>query len=789
MRVRMLDSGRRLDTDRRRATSSAVLRQIVRFGIFVFCLLSARAAFAKTQPTLTVATSGTPSTYGNSVTFTATISSGPTGTVTFYDSGTQIGTGTISSGKATYQTSTLTAGTHSITASWPGNTNYYSVTSSALTQTVNQATPTLTVASSSNPSTYGGSVKFTATISSGPTGTVTFYDGSSSIGTGTISGGKATYTTTGLMAGAHSITASWPGNSNYNSVTSSAITQTVNQGTPSITWGTPAAITYGTALSATQLDATTSPAGAFVYSPTSGTVLNAGSQTLSVTFTPTDTVDYTTASKNVTLTVNKGTPTITVATSGSPSTYGVGVTFTATISSGLTGTVTFHNGGSSIGTGTISGTTATLTTSALTAGSRSITAGWAGSSNYNAVTSSAITQVVNQATPQITWSNPSTIVYGAALGAAQLNATANVPGSFSYSPAAGTVLYPGTQTLSTTFTPGDTTDYISVAATVALTVSGIPGPSIITTIAGNGYQGNSGDGGPAINAEMIWPEGIAVDSGGNIYIPDSTNNVVREVSGSTGIITTIAGTGSQGYSGDGGAATSAELNTPMGVAVDASGNVYIADAGNNRIRKIAVSSGMITTVVGTGAAGYSGDGGAATGAELWDPLGITFDSAGNLYIADTQNSVIREVASSTGIITTVAGNGFPGYSGDGGPATSAQLEFWGPGAIAFDSSGNLYIADTDNQVVRKVTVSSGTISTIAGDGSAGYAGDNGPATSAELNYPVALSVDAAGNVYMTSDYANFVIREVSSTGTITTIAGNGTRGYSPAMEDRQRVQN
>ncbi|MGA8668712.1 MAG: Ig-like domain-containing protein, partial [Terracidiphilus sp.] len=196
-------------------TSSAILRHIIHVGIFVVFLLSTHAAFAKTQPTLSVATSGTPSTYGNSVTFTATISSGPSGTITFYDGSTQIGTGTISSGKATCSTSTLGTGTHSITASWPGNTNYYSVTSSAITQTVNQATPTLTVASSANPSTYGGSVKFTATISSGPSGAVTFYDGSSSIGTGSISGGKATYTTTSLTAGTHSITANWPGSTNY----------------------------------------------------------------------------------------------------------------------------------------------------------------------------------------------------------------------------------------------------------------------------------------------------------------------------------------------------------------------------------------------------------------------------------------------------------------------------------------------------------------------------------------------------------------------------------------------
>ena len=244
---------------------------------------------------------------------------------------------------------------------------------------------------------------------------------------------------------------------------------------------------------------------------------------------------------------------------------------------------------------------------------------------------------------------------------------------------------------------------------------------------------------------------------------------------STGIITTIAGTGTEGYSGDGGQATSAQLNTPMAIALDAAGNVYIADSQNSRIRKITVSTGVITTIAGTGTAGYSGDGGPSTSAQINYPLGVTFDSAGNLYIADTQNNVVREVAASTGIITTVAGNSFSGYSGDGGPATSAQL--WGPESIAFDSSGNLYIADSYNQVIREVNHSSGTISTIAGNRTAGYTGDNGPATSAELNYPYAISVDATGNVYI-SDYANFVIRMVSPTGIITTVAGNGTSGFS-----------
>lgn len=351
----------------------------------------------------------------------------------------------------------------------------------------------------------------------------------------------------------------------------------------------------------------------------------------------------------------------------------------------------------------------------------------------------------------------------------------NVPGTFAYTPASGTILSPGTHTLSVTFTPTDTTDYTTATDTVTLSVPIASSAGIITTIVGNGYDGNSGDGGQAINAEMVFPESIAVDSAGNIYIPDSSNGVVRKVAASTGIITTIAGNGTQGYSGDSGPATSAELNTPMAVAVDASGNVYIADYQNNRIRKVTVSTGVITTVAGTGTSGYTGDGGSPFSAEISYPLGVAFDSTGNLYIADSGNNVVREIAASSGNITTVAGNHLFGYSGDGNLAASAEMN--NPSSIAVDSSGNLYIADSGNNVVRKVTASTGIISTIAGDGSGGYAGDGGPATSAKLNDPVAISVDASGNLYI-ADYSNFVIRGVSPTGTITTVVGTGTAGYS-----------
>ena len=475
-------------------------------------------------------------------------------------------------------------------------------------------------------------------------------------------------------------------------------------------------------------------------------------------------------------TVSLPTPSLTVSSSSAPSTYGQSVTFTATISNGLTGTVTFYDAGNSIGTGTISGTTATFTTSSFSLGSHSITAGWAGNSSYNSVTSIAIAQTVSQATPVITWANPAAITYGVALSGAQLNATANVTGSFSYSPTAGTVLHPGTQTLSTTFTPSDTTDYTTATATVPLTVSAVPGSGLITTVAGNGYSGYSGNGGPATYAKLASPTGVAVDASGNIYLSDTSNGVIRKVTASSGIISTIAGNGTGGYAGDGGPAISAELSAPMGVALDSAGNIYFADNGNAVIRKISASTGIITTIVGDGNWGFSGDGGPATSAELSYDTNLAIDSAGNLYIADKYNMRIRKVSAATGIITTVAGNGTAGYSGDGGPATSAKLDW--PFGVAVDAVGNLYIADLDNNVIRKVTASTGFITTIAGNGTAGYSGDSGAATSAKLNGPYDVAFDAAGNLYI-SDSNNHVIRKVAAgTGIISTVAGNGTQGYS-----------
>ncbi|GEO11089.1 NHL domain-containing protein [Segetibacter aerophilus] len=291
----------------------------------------------------------------------------------------------------------------------------------------------------------------------------------------------------------------------------------------------------------------------------------------------------------------------------------------------------------------------------------------------------------------------------------------------------------------------------------------------IDTYAGQpGGAGYSGDGGYAISARLSYPGRTTVDQFGNLYIPDGNNHVVRKVSAS-GIISTVAGTGAFGYSGDGGLATAARLWFPNSVAIDSKGNLFILEAVNSVVRKVD-AAGKITTVAGNGTKGYSGDGGAATAAQLDNPVDMAIDALDNIYIADKYNKVVRKV-NAAGIITTIAGSGVAGYSGDGGPATAAQLT--SPDGVAVDNLGNLLIADGQNAVIRKVNTA-GIIITIAGNGTYGFTGDGGPATAAQftVNSPNDLAVDNAGNIYA-ADYQNHVIRKIDPTGIIITIAGLG----------------
>lgn len=292
---------------------------------------------------------------------------------------------------------------------------------------------------------------------------------------------------------------------------------------------------------------------------------------------------------------------------------------------------------------------------------------------------------------------------------------------------------------------------------------------IITTVAGNGTSGFSGDGGQATSAQLNGPIGIIADANGNFYIADGSNRI-RKVD-VNGIITTIAGTGPATFGGDGGPATAAQLNVPAALAINSQGDLFIADYQNHRIRKITMSTGIITTVAGIGTLGFSGDGGSALLGQLSSPTGVCFDASDNMYIADQGNARVRRVDHLTGIISTVAGNGTGGHSGDGGQGTAAAIG--NVYDVKCDLSGNVIWSEVFNQYIRKLNVSNGIISSICGSGTATFFGDGGPATAASISGPEGISIDGAGNIFI-AELNNDRIRKIDAvTNIITTVAGNG----------------
>lgn len=301
-------------------------------------------------------------------------------------------------------------------------------------------------------------------------------------------------------------------------------------------------------------------------------------------------------------------------------------------------------------------------------------------------------------------------------------------------------------------------------------------PGLISTVAGTGLSIFNGDGIQATSANLNSPAAVALDASGNFYIADTYNSRIRKVDAGTGMISTVAGNGLGGYTGDGGAATAAQLYFPTGVAVDAAGNVYIADQSNGVIRKVNAGTGVISTVAGTGTFGYSGDGAAATAADLAYPAGVAVDAAGNLYIADEYNSVIRKVDAATGLISTIAGSGGFGYNGDGISATTADLDY--PAGVAVDAAGNVYIADQSNSRIRMVDAGTGLISTVAGTGNFAYTGDDGAATAADLDYPAGVAVDAAGDLLIADQYNSMVRRVDAGSGLISRVAGTGNFAFN-----------
>ena len=558
-------------------------------------------------------------------------------------------------------------------------------------------------------------------------------------------------------------------------------TLTVNMAVPVITWPTPQAITYGTALSSAQLDATANVPGTFVYTPAGGTVLAAGTQTLSVTFTPTDEINYAITTATQTLTVSQTVPVVTWPTPQAI-TYG-----TALSSAQLDATANVA--------GTFVYTSATGTV--LSAGTQTLSVTFTPTDSTDYTTATATqTLTVNQAVPVITWAAPAAMIFPTFLSSTQLDATANVPGTFVYTPAAGTLLDPGVQTLSVTFTPTDSTDYTTATATQSVAM-GFPAYSAMDIVT-NGFTArwspvngdkdyrlsvysNSAlttyvpgfqnlDVGSAIAANVTglspnttyYYQVEAYDSAGNVT-SSSTMTVTTSptiVITTPLIVTTLAGKALTAGNADG-TGTAAEFNYPLGIGVASNnaGNLYVADSGNATIRQIQVSNGAVTTIAGNAGSGSI---------SFQNPSSVTVDSSGNIYVADTMNNAIRKITSS-GVVTTLAGN--PGTAGatDG---TGTAAEFDRPQGITTDGSGNLYVADTNNNTIRKIVAATGAVSTLAG--SPGATGNSdGTGAFAGFDYPCGVAADAAGNVYV-ADTENHTIRAITPGGVVTTVAGIAT---------------
>ena len=294
---------------------------------------------------------------------------------------------------------------------------------------------------------------------------------------------------------------------------------------------------------------------------------------------------------------------------------------------------------------------------------------------------------------------------------------------------------------------------------------------IITTIAGDTTWGFSGDGGLSTHAQCKQTTNVITDTFGNVFFVDCLNNRVRKIN-TSGVITTVAGDGTEGFFGDGVPATSTGLDLPWGIAVDRLGNMYIGDRENHRIRKVN-TSGIISTIAGTGTPGYGGDGGPAAIAQLQGPRSVIVDRIGNVYFSDAENHIVRKI-DTAGVIRTFAGNRYPSFGGDGGQATNASLFF--PSGLVMDVLGNIFIADQYNHRIRKVTPS-GIISTVAGTGINGYSGDGMAATASKLNYPLGIAIDTLGNIFI-ADEDNNRIRKVDPSGIITTVVGTGVAGFS-----------
>jgi hypothetical protein len=638
----------------------------------------------KANTTVTLASSANPSTYGASVTFTATVSpSAATGTVTFKDGTTTLGTGTLSGGKATFSTSTLTAGSHSITAAYGGATNYNSSTSSALTQTVNKANTTLTLASSKNPSTYGSSVTFTATVSpSAATGTATFKDGSTTLGTGTVSNGKATFSTSTLIAGSHPITAVYGGDTNYNTSTSSALTQTVNKATTTVTLTSssnpsasgvtviftatvsPSAAT-GTVTfkdGSTTLGTGTLSSGIATFSTST---LALGSHSITASYGG-DTNDNTSTSSTLTQKVEQASS-VTVSSSTNPAPVSATVTFTAVVTpSAATGTVTFMDGATSLGTGSLSGGIAVFSTSSLAAGSHSITAVYGGNSTYVGSTSPVLTQSILTLT---------SISLGPQNGSVPVGATQQFTATATFSNGTN-----GNITASVTWTSSAT----AVATISSLGVATIleEGPTTIQAAVGSVNSSTTLTGSPSRFRF----------TGDLITARDTFTATVLQ----SGKVLIVGGTGS-GLSIVG----TCELYDPATGTFSATGNLNVPRFNHTATL---LNSGLVLIAggeVSNGSGGFT----ESASAELYDPSAGTFSLTGSLNQARKNHTA---TLLGSGAVLIAGGNGLNG--------DVAAAELYSSTTNSFSTTGNL---NTPRDMHTATLLNDGTVLLVGGEPDAG----------------------------------------------------------------------
>jgi hypothetical protein len=685
--------------------------------LVLISIIFTTAALAKTNTTTTLASSANPSTYASSVTFTATVSpSAATGTVTFKDGSTTLGTGTLSSGKATYTTSSLAAGSHSVTASYGGNTTYNGSTSSVLTQTVNKANSTTTLSSSANPSTYGSSVKFTATVSpSSCTGTVTFKDSSTTLGTGSLSSGKATYTTSTLAAGSHSITGSYAGDSNCNASTSSTLTQTVNKAntTTSISSSSnPSA--YGSSVIFTATISSTTATGTITFKDGTTTLgtgnvsngtatyatssLTVGSHSITGVYSGDSNYNTSTSSK-LTQTVKQGSS-VTVSSSTNPAPSGSPVTFTAVVSpSAATGTVTFYDSSTSLGSGTLSGAVAPLTTSSLATGSHSITAVYGGDATYVGSTSPVLTQSVKTLSSISLSPMNVSVPVGAtqqftATGTFSDATVGNITASATWSSSDTTVATVSGSGVATLLDEGPTTIQAAIGSVnSSTTLTGTPSRFRLTgslNIARDSHTatllqdgkvlivgGNVWGGGFAGTAELYDPNSGTFSKTGNLLTPCAYHTATLL---NNGKVLIVGGDASDGFGGIIQLA-SAELYDPNSGTFSFTGSLNV---GRTYHSATLLNNGMVLVTGGRNVAN-----GELTDSELYDPSAGTFSTTGALNTArDSHTATLLN----DGTVLIAGGEVYQSNTGLYVPTANAEI--YNPSTGTFTATGNLNAASS-----------------------------------------------------------------------------------------------